>query len=228
MEGFKANPKMKCDLPCYKEGGFVKRDKAKHSESTEMKKDVAQDKKVVKKAFKIHDEQSHDEKTDLSKLKKGGRAKKEVGTVKKYKKGGSVKKMADGGMSGMGNVSDAERAMAAAPAAAPSAAFQPGSMEDLSLKQKMAPRKRRRPMTAAGMAGMGAVSDAERALLNNAGMGDAGMAGMGAVSDAERAMVNKPGLVGQLGMGAMSDDERMNMMRGLQAVGKYAYGGKVC
>ena len=82
-------------------------------------------------------------------------------------------------------------------------------------------------MTAAGMAGMGAVSDAERALLNNAGMGDAGMAGMGAVSDAERAMVNKPGLVGQLGMGAMSDDERMNMMRGLQAVGQYCSGGKV-
>jgi hypothetical protein len=50
---------------------------------------------------------------------------------------------------------------------------------------------------------------------------------MGAVSDAERAMVNKPGLVGQLGMGAMSDDERMNMMRGLQAVGQYCSGGKV-
>ena len=49
MEGFKANPKMKCDLPCFKEGGFVKRDKAKHSESTEVKKDVAKDKKIVKK-----------------------------------------------------------------------------------------------------------------------------------------------------------------------------------
>ena len=197
MEGFKQNQKMKCDLPCFKEGGFVKRDKAKHSESTEMKKDIAKDKKIVKKAFKIHDEQSHDEKTDLSKLKKGGRAKKEVGTVKKYKTGGCVKKMADGGM---GAQTDAELAMAAK-AAAPSAAFQPGSREDLALKQKMAPRKRRHPM-----AGMGAVSDAERAMLNNAGMGDAGMAGMGAVSDAERA----------------------NVMRGLQAVGQYAYGGKVC
>jgi hypothetical protein len=103
-------------------------------------------------------------------------------------------------------------------------------MEDLSLKQKMAPRKRRRPMTAAGMAGMGAVSDAERALLNNAGMGDAGMAGMGAVSDAERALLNNAGMgdAGMAGMGAVSDAERMNMMRGLQAVGKYAYGGKVC
>jgi hypothetical protein len=206
MEGFKANPKMKCDLPCFKEGGFVKRDKAKHSESTEMKKDVAKDKKIVKKAFKIHDEQSHDEKTDLSKLKKGGRAKKEVGTVKKYKTGGAVKKMADGGM---GAQTDAELAMAKA-AAAPT-------------PPAMAPRKRRRPMATAGM---GAVSDAERGMANNPGL--VGQLGMGAVSDAERGMVNNPGLVGQLGMGPVSDDERMNMMRGLQAVGQYAYGGKVC
>ena len=212
MEGFKANPKMKCDLPCYKEGGFVKRDKAKHSESTEVKKDVAKDKKIVKKAFKIHDEQSHDEKTDLSKLKKGGRAKKEVGTVKKYKTGGAVKKMADGGL---GAQTDAELAMAKA-AAAPT-------------PPAMAPRKRRRPMATAGMAGMGAVSDAERGMANNPGLvGQLGMAGMGAMSDAERGMVNNPGLVGQLGMGPVSDDERMNMMRGLQAVGQYAYGGKVC
>ena len=110
----------------------------------------------------------------------------------------------------MGNVSDAERAMAAVPAAAPSAAFQPGSMEDLALKQKMAPRKRRRPMATAGM---GAVSDAERGMVNNPGL--VGQLGMGAVSDAERGMANNPGLVGQLGMGPMSDDERMNMMRGL-------------
>ncbi len=172
---------MKCDLPCFKEGGFVKRDKAKHSESTEVKKDVAKDKKIVKKAFKIHDEQSHDEKTDLSKLKKGGRAKKEVGTVKKYKTGGCVKKMAAGGM---GAQTDAELAMAKA-AAAPT-------------PPAMAPRKRRRPLTAAGTAGVDA-------------------------------MPSQPlGEMPQSPMGSMSDDERMNMMRGLQAVGQYAYGGKVC
>lgn len=196
MEGFKANQKMKCDLPCFKEGGFVKKDKAKHSESTEVKKDVAKDKKIVKKAFKIHDEQSHDEKTDLSKLKKGGRAKKEVGTVKKYKTGGTVKKMADGGL---GAQTGSELAMATPPAAAPT-------------PPAMAPRKRRRPPMAA-----------------------AGMAGMGAVSDAERDLVNKPGMLSQLGinspemagMGAVSDAERDNMMRGLQAVGQYCYGGKV-
>jgi len=51
--------------------------------------DIAQDKKVVKKAFSMHDKQSHEgEKTDLSKLKRGGRAKKEVGTVRKYAAGG--------------------------------------------------------------------------------------------------------------------------------------------
>jgi hypothetical protein len=203
MEGFKANPKMKCDLPCYKEGGFVKRDKAKHSESTEVKKDVAKDKKIVKKAFKIHDEQSHDEKTDLSKLKKGGRAKKEVGTVKKYKTGGCVKKMADGGL---GAQTDAELAMAKA-AAAPT-------------PPAMTPRKRRRPMTAAGTAGMGAVS---------------GFA-PGSKEDLElKQKIDMPSQpLGDMpqppmaGMGSMSDDERMNMMRGLQAVGQYAYGGKVC
>jgi hypothetical protein len=204
MEGFKANPKMKCDLPCYKEGGFVKRDKAKHSESTEVKKDVAKDKKIVKKAFKIHDEQSHDEKTDLSKLKKGGRAKKEVGTVKKYKTGGCVKKMAAGGM---GAQTDAELAMAKA-AAAPT-------------PPAMAPRKRRRPMTAAGTAGMGAAPG----LVGQLGMGAAGTAGMDAMPSQPLGDMPQPPMAG---MGSMSDDERMNMMRGLQAVGQYAYGGKVC
>jgi hypothetical protein len=51
---------------------------------------MAQDKKVVKKAFKMHDEQAHGgEKTDMSKLKKGGRAKMK-GTVRTYKAGGLI------------------------------------------------------------------------------------------------------------------------------------------
>ena len=57
--------------------------------------DMAQDKKVVKKAFKMHDEQSHEgEKTDLAKLKKGGRAKMK-GTVRTYKAGGLIGVKAD-------------------------------------------------------------------------------------------------------------------------------------
>ena len=59
--------------------------------------DVAQDKKIVKKAFKMHDEQAHEgEKTDLSKLKRGGRAKKEKGTVREYCGGGMSKYKAGG------------------------------------------------------------------------------------------------------------------------------------
>ncbi len=52
--------------------------------------DMAQDKKDVKKAFKMHEDQAHGgEKTDLSKLKKGGRAKMK-GTVRTYKAGGLI------------------------------------------------------------------------------------------------------------------------------------------
>jgi hypothetical protein len=86
MEGFKKLPK---GTPCYKEGGSVY--KSRHSEKSEVSEDIAKDKKIVKKAFAMHDKQEHPgEKTNLSKLKKGGRAKKEVGTVKKYKCGGGV------------------------------------------------------------------------------------------------------------------------------------------
>lgn len=86
MEGFKSSPKMQC----FKEGGSVKY-KSRHSEKTEEKKDIAQDKAIVKKAVKIHDEQLHEGKeTNLSKLKKGGRMKKEGGCVGRYKSGGGV------------------------------------------------------------------------------------------------------------------------------------------
>jgi hypothetical protein len=86
MEGFKKLPK---GVACFREGGSVY--KSRHSEKSEVSEDIAKDKKVVKKAFAMHDKQEHPgEKTDLSKLKKGGRAKKECGTVKKYKCGGGV------------------------------------------------------------------------------------------------------------------------------------------
>ena len=86
----------------FKEGGGVKNaycggGKAYKKGGEVSHEDIVEDKKIVKKAFNIHDKQQHEEKTDLSKLKKGGRAKKETGTVKKYCGGKSVKKMADGG-----------------------------------------------------------------------------------------------------------------------------------
>lgn len=86
MEGFKKLPK---GVSCYREGGSVY--KSRHSEKSEMSEDIAQDKKIVKKAFAMHDKQEHPgEKTNLSKLKKGGRTKKAVGTVKKFACGGGV------------------------------------------------------------------------------------------------------------------------------------------
>jgi hypothetical protein len=55
MDGFKCLPKMKT-------GGSVD-------------SDIKQDKKIIKKAFAMHDKQSHEgKKTDLSKLCGGGRA----------------------------------------------------------------------------------------------------------------------------------------------------------
>jgi len=91
MDGFKSLPKMQC----FKEGGSVKSKPVAKCYGGKMKEggkaDLAQDKAVVKKAFAMHDKQEHHgEKTDLSKLKKGGRSKKAVGTVKKFANGGSV------------------------------------------------------------------------------------------------------------------------------------------
>jgi len=52
----------------FKKGGMA------HSEKGEMKKDLAQDKKMVKKAVGMHDKQQHGgKKTNLSTLKKGGK-----------------------------------------------------------------------------------------------------------------------------------------------------------
>lgn len=86
MEGFKQQKKM----DCFKEGGSVGyKSRKKHSEEKEMSTDVAKDKKIVKKAFSMHDEQKHEGKTDLSKLCNGGRAKTN-GTVKRYKDGGAI------------------------------------------------------------------------------------------------------------------------------------------
>jgi hypothetical protein len=103
MEGFKSLPKMQC----FKDGGAVKSAYSNggkayknggHSESKEMKKDIAQDKKIVKKALAMHDKQSHEgEKTDLKKLNKGGRMKKEGGCVARYQAGGSIKMKKDSG-----------------------------------------------------------------------------------------------------------------------------------
>ncbi len=154
MEGFKKLPK---GVACFKEGGSVY--KSRHSEKSEVSEDIAKDKQIVKKAVSIHDKQQHGgEKTNLSTLKKGGRAKKDVGTVKKYKTGGTVenaygapktdkdikdiantkrqkpKKMQMGGMTGP--------AAAGPMAAAPSAATGQGQMTELEKRRMMEKMKR--------------------------------------------------------------------------------------
>ena len=97
MQEFKQVVKMKCGGSVNKavekcSGGRMKTGgKVEHD-------DTKEDKKLIKKAFNLHDDQKHEGKTDLSKLKKGGRCKKEGGNVRKYKCGGEVKKMAIGGL----------------------------------------------------------------------------------------------------------------------------------
>ena len=69
----------------FKDGGMAK--KEMHSEKSEMKMDLAQDKKMVKKAVGMHDKQQHGgKKTNLATLKKGGMA----CAPKKMARGGGI------------------------------------------------------------------------------------------------------------------------------------------
>ena len=123
MDGFKQLPKMQC----FKEGGAVKTKKmcwgGKMKKGGEVSKsDMEQDKKLIKKAFKQHDEAEHDKEPTEIKLKKGGRAKKEMGTVRKYKDGGAVgvygAKKKSGDLDSIEKAKDIKPAKAAAPSRA--------------------------------------------------------------------------------------------------------------
>lgn len=118
MEGFKQNPKMKSDIACYKEGGSVYKSRTHKEDPSE----AAEDKAMVKKGIRQHESAKHkgEDKTEI-KLKQGGRAKKEKGTVKKYKTGGGVNASEKGKPSGD---KDKTKKVTADPkkAAAPSAA----------------------------------------------------------------------------------------------------------
>jgi hypothetical protein len=151
MEDFKKSPK----IACFKEGGQVGyKSRKEHSESKEMSSDIKKDKKIVKKAFSIHDAQQHEEKTDLSKLKKGGRAKKCGGTVRKYKAGGVIETIKDIGSRLKDNVMGTEEQNAAAQARMDAAAATKGQGAVSDVERAMATKK-----------GQGAVSDAERAMV---------------------------------------------------------------
>lgn len=82
---------MKADMgKKFKEGG------------ASMKADLMQDKKVVKKAFSMHDKQSHGGKsTDLTKLKKGGMMSKGMMQFEKSGKDVEMKGMKEGSKADM-------------------------------------------------------------------------------------------------------------------------------
>jgi len=123
MEGFTKMVKMQH----FKEGGAVKVNVFKkggkamaEGGKADMKQDEKTAKKVVKSAFGMHDNQLHDgEKTDLSKLRKGGRAKKEGGNVRKYKAGGAIEMKKDAGdLDKIKKIKDTEPKKASAPSEA--------------------------------------------------------------------------------------------------------------
>jgi len=123
MEGFKPFKK----VAAFKEGGSVQKqieNFTKRDRKSVEPADTAEDKAIVKKAFGQHDKAKHggSEPTEI-KLKKGGRAKKETGTVKKYKAGGSVDneysaKKASGDLDRIAKVKDIKPGKAAAPSKA--------------------------------------------------------------------------------------------------------------
>jgi len=140
MDGFKKLPKMQC----FKTGGKVEAKAMCYGGKMKEggKADIAQDKKIVKKAFAMHDKQEHPgEKTDLSKLKKGGRSKKAAGTVRKYKSGGEVNnvyeaKKSSGDISNIQKVKDIKPSKAAAPS---KAAIKPAMKGSDVAKEKSKP-----------------------------------------------------------------------------------------
>jgi hypothetical protein len=175
MEGFKQQKK----IACFKEGGQVAYESRKERKEEE-KADIAQDKKIVKKAVGQHESKLHkgEPKTEL-KLKTGGRAKKKEGTVKKYCGGSKVKKMAEGRLAT--NILGTDKQNAESKKNLDKIAKQPGVLGSLERGAQKA---------ANFLKGQGAVTDTERELVE---------AGQGAVSDAERALK---------GQGAVSDAER--------------------
>ena len=212
MDGFKSLPKMQC----FKEGGAVKY-KSKHSESKEMEKDIAQDKAVVKKAFKIHDTQSHEgEKTDLSKLRKGGRIKKcGGGNVRKYKAGGSVTGGSDvakdgGKKTGGADIKTGQKTGGAdiktGKKTGGSDAAKDGGTKSMGLNNAFKKGGKVKKMADGGMSGQGSISNYERELLSK---GASPVRGQGAVSDYERDTFKRA-----MGRGQITDEEAERMSRG--------------
>lgn len=271
MDSFRKLPKMKTDIACYKEGGYVSR-KSKKEEDHE---DVEMDKAVIKKAVGQHESAKHkgEDKTEL-KLKKGGRAKKDAGTVRKYKTGGVCNPMKTGGLSNPmkkggschkeGGAISMKMDAADKKKIAQVKKTKAGKADAPSAGAKKAPGKGVTNMADGGMtpdmadpmAGAGAVSDQERAMMAmaprpgiprrrrgmpmqtlnmgvlGAGMGQA--AGQAAQAGGAQALgaaqasqpMGAATKTGPMG-GAAPMGTEQDILRGLQAVGQYMGGGSV-
>jgi hypothetical protein len=161
MEGFKKLPKMQS----FKTGGKVSQKFVNAMEKEFPKgatitpaQDEAEDKKMVKSAVRQHEGALHkgEPKTEL-KLKSGGRAKKETGTVKKYCGGGKIKKMADGSLTEkvMGTPAQNEASKK--------------TLDQVAKQDTMVGALERGAQKAANfLKGQGAVTDAERAIADKA------------------------------------------------------------
>jgi hypothetical protein len=188
MEGFKKLPK---GVACFKEGGSVY--KSRHSEKSEVSQDIAKDKQIVKKAVSIHDKQQHGgEKTNLSTLKKGGRAKKEGGCVGRYKSGGKVENAygtpkTDKDIKDIANTKRQKPKMAAGgslmgalgiskPAEAPSAATGQGQMTELEKRRMLEKMKRAQTLGPAQQSELIKQSPAAAGLTGNIGYKKGGKA----------------------------------------------------
>jgi hypothetical protein len=166
MEDFKPFKKVQC----FKEGGSVQKEVnfTKRDRKNVEPNDMSQDKKLVKKAFAQHDKAKHggSEPTEI-KLKKGGRAKKECGTVRKYNTGGKVENVYGTPMTKK-DIKNVDKAKTQKPK---------------MLSHGKSVKKMADGMLTAPLKGQGAVSEMERAAMQNALPGGQGM---GSANDMER------------------------------------------
>jgi hypothetical protein len=239
VEGFRPNTKMKSQIACFKEGGSTT--PAKRESKRHEKADVAEDKKIVKKAVAQHEGAKHkgEEKTEL-KLKSGGRAKKDKPSVKRFDSKAIKMKKDDSDKKAIAKVKKTKpvvERMSPAPAAPAPEGMGMGmeDTQDMGVEGYAAGRGVG-GMPAPEMAGMeaymppaGAPSAAMRRGMRPAQMPMLGGGASGAVpmpsAMGQGAMGAAP-MPSVTGMGgAMSDRERA-ILQGLQAVGNYCGGGK--
>jgi hypothetical protein len=209
VEGFKANPKMRSDIACFKEGGSVYKSRTHKEDPTE----AAEDKAMVKKGIRQHESAKHkgEEKTEI-KLRNGGRCKKDGGTVRKYKTGGVVNVKKDGGAIEMKKGKDDKKSIAQTKKAKPGKADAPSAA---SGKKKESPATGNRPakktMNASMVGALPATPEAPSAAMGMPEdqpiemMADGGY--LGSMTDAESQM---------MGQGVKSDAERRALMMALQ------------